>query len=215
MRRMRASTGRWFEVRGARPDDAGAAEALFLEPPGGLNAMITDLAARLRIARAAFSARGTGFSFERTLVADRDGQVLGLVARVPGAAWPQTRIRTGMVMLRAAGIRWGPSLVKLGRLEERDMRPVGDDVLYVVSLAVDPEWRSRGIGRALLSRVQEEAARVGLRAVALDVAAGNREAIRFYVREGFTKVEGGAGRAEAPALIRMERPVVSRLRSHT
>ena len=209
MRRMSAPGGRWFEVRAARADDAGAAEGLFLEPPGGLNAMITDVAARRRIARAAFSARGTGFSFERTLVAESDGQVVGLVARVLGTSWPQTRVRTGMVMLRAAGIRWGPSLVRLGRLEERDMQPVGEDVLYVVSLAVEPEWRSRRIGRALLRRVQDEATRMGLRAVALDVAAGNREAIRFYVREGFAKVKGEVARAESSGLIRMERPVVS------
>ena len=206
---MSAPGGRWFEVRAARADDAGAAEGLFLEPPGGLNAVIADVAARHRIACAAFSARGTGFSFERTLVAESDGQVVGLLARVAGTSWPQTRVRTGMVMLRAAGIRWGPSLVRLGRLEERDMQPVAEDVLYVVSLAVDPAWRGRGIGRTLLRRVQDEAAGTGLRAVALDVAAGNGEAIRFYVREGFAKVKGEVARAESSGLIRMERPVVS------
>ena len=171
--------------------------------------MIADVAARHRIARAAFSARGTGFSFERTLVAESDGQVVGLLARVAGTSWPQTRVRTGIVMLRAAGIRWGPSLVRLGRLEERDMQPVGEDVVYVVSLAVGPAWRSRGIGRALLRRVQDEAAGMSLRAVALDVAPENGGAIRLYVREGFAKVEGGVAMAETPTLIRMERPVVS------
>src|SRR5207249_1289727 len=81
-----------------------------------------------------------------------------------------------------------------------------------MSLAVLPEHRGRGIGARLLDAVSGEAAAAGLSALALDVAADNEAAIRFYVREGFHRVSEAhipaSRRTPALGVVRMERPVV-------
>lgn len=173
-------------IRSATLADAEICGRLALEPPGGLNAIIGDRDARARIARATFEATGTGFSHERTLVAFRDGHgVIGMVSRFTHDEWPKLRTRTGLVMMRAAGLRYGIDLLRRGRVEERLMPAIPPGRMYVMALAVLAERRSAGVGKRLLGRAVQEAAERGLEAVALDVAAGNDRAIAFYRREGF------------------------------
>jgi ribosomal protein S18 acetylase RimI-like enzyme len=197
-------------LRPATPRDADVCAALALEPPGGLHVIVADPRARFDIARRTFLARGTGFGWERTLVAEHGGRVVGMVARFTDREWPRLRLKTGMVMLAAAGPRYAIPLIRRGRLEERTMAPIPSGRIYVMSLAVEADWRGDGIGVRLLDAVSAEAARDRMQAVALDVAPENGDAIRFYLREGFQRISEGhvpASRS-APALgaIRMERP---------
>jgi len=143
---------------------------LILETPGGLMDVVGDRPAAHRIATAAFTAEGSGFSFQRSLVAEDHGRVIGQLIRFPGADWAGLRARTGVVMLRAAGVRVGIRLLWRGPVE-----------------AIAPGWRGRGVGRALLEAAVGEAAEAGLRSVALDVAGGNEGAISFYERNGFAR----------------------------
>jgi ribosomal protein S18 acetylase RimI-like enzyme len=198
-----------IRVRPAAASDTPVAAKLLLEPPAGLNAIFPPRVAR-RVSGAAFAARGTSFGYERSLMAEVEGEAVGLIARFPGAEWPRLRIRTGMVMLRAAGFRHGPALIRRGRVEDHLMPRVPSDVLFVSSLAVLPEHRSRGIGAGLLRHAVREAGEGRLRAVALDVAPENEAAVRFYVREGFVEVmrseRPASGRMPAIGFVRMERP---------
>jgi ribosomal protein S18 acetylase RimI-like enzyme len=146
---------------------------------------VGDRTAALRIARSAFRSPRTIFSFRRTLVADEGGHAVGQVIRVEGAEWAGLRIPTGVVMLRSAGFLAGMRLLWRGPVEARLMPAVQPDSLYVVSLAVGPGYRSRGIGALLMHRVIEEARIRRLRAVALDVSSLNEGAIRFYRKGGF------------------------------
>lgn len=57
----------------------------------------------------------------------------------------------------------------------------------VDTLTVDAQHRGKGIGTALLARVYDELAPLGIDTVALDVIASNEGARRFYEREGFTE----------------------------
>ena len=59
--------------------------------------------------------------------------------------------------------------------------------LHLFALDVGPDWRSRGIGRALVEHVVAEASRRGLRSVHLEVRADN-PARRLYHRVGFRRV---------------------------
>jgi ribosomal protein S18 acetylase RimI-like enzyme len=180
-------------IRRATLDDIEAAASLIILTPGGLLDLLGERRPALRVARAAFASRGSGFGHEQALVAEVEGSVAGQIIRFSGAQWTKMRTRTGLVMVWAAGPRFGLRLMRQGRVEERVMPPISQDSLYVISLAVAPEHRGRGIGSALLRRVVEEALGSGLRSVALDVAASNDGAIRFYEREGFvTLAEGRA-----------------------
>jgi ribosomal-protein-alanine N-acetyltransferase len=61
------------------------------------------------------------------------------------------------------------------------------DEIHINNLAVRPALRGHGIGTALLTRVFEEADRLGAPAATLEVRASNTGAIRLYERLGFVR----------------------------
>ncbi len=61
-------------------------------------------------------------------------------------------------------------------------------LLDVVGLAVVPEFRRRGFGRALLRAVFERARKARVRVVSLHVSCANEGAIALYESEGFSRV---------------------------
>lgn len=65
-------------------------------------------------------------------------------------------------------------------------RAIGDEGELLL-LAVRPRFRGRGIGKALLDRVLEDARSRGIGTLHLEVRAGN-DAIRLYTLAGFTEV---------------------------
>ena len=60
----------------------------------------------------------------------------------------------------------------------------GDRIAEVETLAVLPEARGRGVGTALLDRVDEELERIGVRDLRIAVVPTNSDAVRFYERRG-------------------------------
>jgi ribosomal protein S18 acetylase RimI-like enzyme len=58
-------------------------------------------------------------------------------------------------------------------------------LLNIHDLAVVPEWRGRGIGRALLEAVEAEAKRRGCGKLTLEVLDTNRRARQLYDTFGF------------------------------
>jgi ribosomal-protein-alanine N-acetyltransferase len=81
----------------------------------------------------------------------------------------------------------------------------------VISLAVDPERRKKGIAAALLEYTLEWLRVSGVRSVELMVRVDNQEAIRFYRRFGFRRVQKVPGYYEnRRAGLRMRRAVAGR-----
>ena len=196
-------------IRPATPADVDVAASLIIMTPAGLPDLVGNPRVARRMAGAAFRASGSGFGFDRTLVAEIDGSVVGQIIRFSGADWNRkTQTYTGVVVVRAAGWRFGRRLIREGIRHAQVSPSVPSDSLYVISLAVAPERRGQGIGSALLRRVVEEALAARLRSVSLDVAARNDGAIRFYQREGFVTITEGHAppRRGSPdvASIRME-----------
>lgn len=56
---------------------------------------------------------------------------------------------------------------------------------HLLNIAVRPDARGRGIGRALLKECLRRAAGAGARRIFLEVRPSNQQAIRIYRREGF------------------------------
>lgn len=62
------------------------------------------------------------------------------------------------------------------------------DEMHINNLAIDPRWRGRGLGRALLRGVMAAAAARGIRRATLEVRRSNIPALRLYDVEGFAIV---------------------------
>lgn len=60
---------------------------------------------------------------------------------------------------------------------------------HVISIAVHPEWRRRGVGRRLMLQLLERMRRMGVRWVRLEVRVSNEAAINLYRKLGFS-IEG-------------------------
>lgn len=58
---------------------------------------------------------------------------------------------------------------------------------HVINVAVAPQERKRGIGRALVDRLLVEARATGIVKLLLEVRASNAAAIGLYEKAGFTK----------------------------
>ena len=63
------------------------------------------------------------------------------------------------------------------------------DEAHITNVAVHPDYRRRGLGRLIMRTLMEEAARLGIERMTLEVRVSNRPAIRLYESLGFE--EGG------------------------
>lgn len=58
---------------------------------------------------------------------------------------------------------------------------------YIQTIEVHPEWRGRGIGTELLSRVEGSAGNAGAKIIGLHVDVENAAAIHLYERHGYER----------------------------
>ena len=102
----------------------------------------------------------------------------------PKDAWP---------LLDLVGVLTLPNVVRLkAELEGAligfiagDVRP-SEKVAWIATIGVLPEYRRRGIGKALLQACERQ---LGVPRVRLCVRAANQEAIQLYLNEGYRKTE--------------------------
>jgi [ribosomal protein S18]-alanine N-acetyltransferase len=85
-----------------------------------------------------------------------------------------------------------PSSICLGAVEAEKDELVGYliisryvDAWHVMNIAVEPEYRRRGIARSLMERLFEVTARDARRGYTLEVRVSNEAAIRLYEELGF------------------------------
>lgn len=96
--------------------------------------------------------------------------------------------------------------------EDRDMRP-----LFVQELAVHPEYHGYGIGSFMMEQVEHAARLRGCTHVVLEVAENNEEALRFYRKRSFHKIDAAVFMARklevGPELLEARRIVLRRRES--
>jgi len=111
------------------------------------------------------------FSYKNCVVAEHDGEVIGLLLSFP------VEVESGA----SSGEPVDPVL------EPYSMEVPGS--FYICSLAVLPESRGLGIGRKMLDIARERARERGLDTLSLLVFEQNQGACRLYEREGFALVD--------------------------
>jgi ribosomal-protein-alanine N-acetyltransferase len=67
------------------------------------------------------------------------------------------------------------------------LRHLGDDV-ELITIAVDPRWRKKGIGVALMNALFDDLLMSPARRLVLEVAADNAAALKLYARFGFRRI---------------------------
>lgn len=73
-----------------------------------------------------------------------------------------------------------------------------DDYGYVANVAVDGDFRSRGVGRALMDELKARLIQRGIRDLVLDVRVSNSRAIGFYEKYGFSVITRRRGFYSTP-----------------
>ena len=131
---------------------------------------------------------GSGFGY---VWEDPDGAVVGFIAcaESTGKLYKQSLLRRGVLMalpLLRFVFRW--SVIKRLWQTLRYPAEVGADVpaAELLSIAVDPSARGRGVGKQLMAAAVEAFRRRGIERFKVAVWAGNEAANAFYQRCGFT-----------------------------
>ncbi|MCE2575844.1 ribosomal protein S18-alanine N-acetyltransferase [Komagataeibacter sp. FNDCR2] len=115
-----------------------------------------------------------------------------MLARIHAAAFPPTHQWDAKAMETLMGMP-GVSVLLADGATEGDapgfimVRTMGDEA-EILTFAVMPLARRRGIGRELLARCADQAALAGVATVFLEVARDNAPAMALYRRAGFTQV---------------------------
>jgi ribosomal protein S18 acetylase RimI-like enzyme len=68
--------------------------------------------------------------------------------------------------------------------ERRNMRP-----LFVEEIAVHPDYHGMGVGSFMFEQIEHAARIRGSTHIVLEVAENNEEALRFYRKRGFQKLD--------------------------
>lgn len=131
---------------------------------------------------------GFGFVWENP-----DGQILGFIAcaESTGRLYKQSILRRGIPMaLPLARFLFRPSVIRKLIQTLRYPSQVGEDLplAEVLSIAVSPDARGKGVGKALMSAALAEFRRRGISRVKVAVWAENEPANRLYQRCGFRLV---------------------------
>ena len=163
-----------FRIRPAIKADAADIARLFLVSSDGLAAYIwsrMDMPglSPQEIGAARYSRTGTPFSFENCLIAEREGSVVGMAHSFP------------MPPDRTPGSETDPVLRPYSELEDPGS-------FYVSGLAVEENWRGRGVGAALMDRLTEAADGLGLPRISLICFERNSRALAFYLHRGFREI---------------------------
>ena len=76
-------------------------------------------------------------------------------------------------------------------------RVVADEA-ELITIAVDPKWRSKGVGVALMRAVFADLRMTPAKKLFLEVAADNPAALRLYAKLGFARLSERHGYYERP-----------------
>lgn len=114
------------------------------------------------------------YSYENTLIAEVDGERVGIMISYDGALYSTLRVKT---------------FSNVGDALKCDFSNMADEAkageYYLDTLAVSPDMRRKGIGRALLTAALERGRKTGIEKATLLVSPKNIPALRLYSSLGF------------------------------
>jgi ribosomal protein S18 acetylase RimI-like enzyme len=123
-------------------------------------------------------------SFSLAYMAERDGQIMGLLLAYPGRMLSQLDRQTGWDILRLLGLT---TFIHLARSQSAydDLIEAKADEFYISNLAVFPDFEGQGVGSRLMGHAEELARASGLLKCALIVSFVHEKARQLYERLGY------------------------------
>jgi ribosomal protein S18 acetylase RimI-like enzyme len=177
-----------FAVRPATPADP-ADGLLYASAQPYYDAYAGSEARARALLAAVYGRRGHAASFEVCSVAELDGGVVGVIAYFPVTESDERARRfVALTAPRVPPWRW-PALLRHLRAAGHVSPHPPPGALYVDALAVAPDFRRRGVARALLAGAEDAAAAAGLGVVALDTGLHNDAARSLYEASGYQERE--------------------------
>jgi ribosomal protein S18 acetylase RimI-like enzyme len=70
-------------------------------------------------------------------------------------------------------------------MRENELRPLDDPAVPVLAMAVESEYRGRGVGGRLMTALLERVRNTGTGAIDLDTGSFNEAAVKLYHSQGF------------------------------
>ena len=136
------------------------------------------------IVATAFALPGHDLSHENTVFAELNGIIVGMAS---GYTAEQHTRSSDIPLRQAPGNRAMRTIgLWLIRVFYRIFSPHAEGDYYLHFLAVDEDFRGRGVGSALLDFMETRARAGGSARFSLDVSARNAGARRLYARRGLT-----------------------------
>src|SRR5580700_297116 len=139
----------------------------------------------------AFPFRRISPSIIRSLRVDRSEECAAVHAAGFAHPWPEDAIAA--LLSDASTIGSAALDPSTNRLRGFALSRLAADEAEILTIAVDPGWRHRGVGRDLMREHLQRAALAGAKALFLEVDADNAPAIALYHRFNFVKVGERSG----------------------
>jgi ribosomal protein S18 acetylase RimI-like enzyme len=111
-----------------------------------------------------------GFSYTNATMLEADAEVVGCLVGYPLADEPEP---------------FDPAQTPPLFVPMLELEALAAGTWYINVLAIDPAWRSQGLGARLLARAEALATSTARRGTSLIVADDNTAARRFYARNGY------------------------------
>jgi ribosomal protein S18 acetylase RimI-like enzyme len=190
-----AMDARGVIVRPARPEDAEqAAYLMYLSGPGPSETIWGGPASNaIRVWWELFSIPHHMYSHSYALIAERNGQVVGLLLGLDPKSWEMAQRAMGSEIrfkwLKIIRLWHLPRLIGAIINMARTFEPLSNEDYTIQALAVLPEARRQGIATRLMESAADQARSKGLKRIVLDVLVENKDARRFYERVGFREVK--------------------------
>lgn len=210
-----AGPGLQVRFRPARPEDATAAVPLiYSSGPAAFDYVFAAGEGRdaPSFLQYCFVDGAGEFGWRNHWVGVADGRVVAVGAGYGADTKGKFTLAAARQILSHYGLRRGMAVITRGLRVESLIRPPEGDMHYLAHLAVVPELRGRGVGRALIDELLGSAREAGRRRVVLDVATSNPRAEALYRRAGFKVVSERRSRlanaqVRVPDHRRMERVI--------
>lgn len=173
-------------LRKAGPGDSPkAAELIYSTGPESFNLVYGSHDRAISLISRLFSRAGNISSYEYSTVAVVDSSIAGILVLFERKDILQTQAQTGAELLRMVGplfltLRM-PVFIRQARLNPETL----DDELFVAYVAVSPEMRGKGIGKALMLEAERVASEKKLSRTSLGVSKSNLPAITLYKTLGY------------------------------